>query len=179
MEVIKSSVKGTLGINYINSDHTSINGKTFRGQVPINITTYYDRLFPDSIAYGIISGYSEYIDRDMYDDFLSKNEVSIVIDTTGFDDYDIVFTKLEDARKFMDHQLDEKAQSKKLMELMGDVTISIVSRPGFNKLKDKALIYESIKHASPDEYGSYISGIFFIYEKKEDSWSLLDIVILG
>lgn len=180
-QVINRAIKGSLGVEYINADHSAVNGKIFIARTPISPITYlFPPQVPDSSEYGIISYYSKYIDNVMYENFKKNNETSIEIDETDFDEYIISFTKQEDAKQFLNSELDDEGQSKKLGELLGDITVTVISRPGFNEEHNKALVYIAIMRSAPDEWGLYgIGGGYYIYEKTADGWELLDMVLLG
>ncbi|MDR2954782.1 MAG: hypothetical protein LBV43_06860, partial [Prevotella sp.] len=118
LAIITSALKGSRGVEYIRRDHRPVNGKTFRGTNPINITTYlFKRNDRGKNEYEHLAADSKYMDRDMYNDFLEKNKESVIVDTTRFDDCILDFTTLEQARQFLDPALDDEAQSKKLLEL--------------------------------------------------------------
>ena len=180
-QVINQAIKGSIGIEYINADRSAVNGKIFIAKTPISPITYlFTPQVPDTSEYHIISYYSKYIDNVMYENFKQNNKTSIEIDETDFDEYIISFTKQEDAKQFLNPKLDNKAQSKKLGELLGDKYVTVISRPGFNKEHDRALVRITIMKSTADEWGFYEKGgIYYIYEKTADGWKFLDVVILG
>lgn len=180
-QVINLAIKGSLWVEYINDDHSSVNGKIFIARIPISPITYlFPRPVPDSSEYRIISHYSKYVDSVMYDNFKQNNKVSIEINEADFDEYIINFTTQEDARQFLNPELDDEAQSKKLGELLKVRGITVISRPGFNEEHNRALVYISTMSSVSDEWGSYTRGGYYhVYEKTADGWKLLDIIIFG
>jgi len=180
-QVINCAIKGSVGIEYINAHHSAVNGKIYIAKTPVSPITYlFPPQAPDSLEFSIISHYSKYIDTVMYKNFKQNNKTSIEIDETDFDEYIISFTKKEDAKQFLNPELNDETQSKKLGELLGNITVTVISRPGFNEEHNKALVYISVMRSTPDEWGSYgKGGRYYIYEKTADGWGLLDIVGLG
>ena len=180
-QVINRVIKGSVGIEYINAEHSAVNGKIFIARMPISPITYlFPPQVPDSSEYRIISYYSKYIDNVMYENFKQNNKTSIEIDETDFDESIISFTKQKDAKQFLNPELDDEAQSKKFGQLLGDIAVTVISRPGFNEEHNKALVYIATMRSTPDKWGSYKkSGMYYIYEKTADGWELLDIVVLG
>ena len=179
-QVIKQAIKGSRSVEYINADHSAVNGKIFIVKTPVSPITY---LFPpqvqDSLEYSIISYYSKCIDVVMYENFKQNNKTSIDIEEADFDKYVISFIKKEDAKQFLNSKLNDETQCKKLGELIKG-SITVISRPGFNSEHNKALVKITIMNSIPDQFGFYKQGgVYEIYEKTANSWKLLDIVTLG
>lgn len=174
-KIIRNTIKGSMGVEYINEDHSSVNGKTYIGRIPISSTTF---LFehPD---YEILKIYSKYVDKDMYDDLIERNKSSIVIDSTGYDEYIIHFMDKEQTKLFQDHKLDEETQNKILFEIVGNTSVTISSRPGFNKSRTLALVNILNMYPVPCTFGPpyAMHGYYKIYQKKEEEWEFVDMII--
>lgn len=182
-ELINLSVKKNMGIEYINEGHATKNGKIFISKIPINITTYLsNRPVKESREYECIAGYSNDIDIDMYQDFIERNKTSISIDTVKhYNEYIIQFTSLEQAEAYTNPKLNAEEQAKVLFDFFGKSGIVLISRPGFNKDRTRAIIYVSYKASYMNEHAFNYNrgGTYYIYEYTDKGWKYKDSVLLG
>ena len=176
--IIKNTIKSSIGVE-INRDNTYKEKYIIKGVV--SLKTGVLKLIDESHEYEIVSYYTNFIDRELYNDFLQKNKYPIEIGTNDFEDYQVKFVSLEEINQIMNPNLDYKSQCEKLEQLYGKTAMFVASRPGISQDGNKAMIYTTIIYSYADhQFGDYYwSGYYTFFAKKNGKWEIVDYVRLG